>query len=102
MGLLSWLMGGPKVDMGDLIKNQKAQVIDVRSPGEFQSGHLKGSINIPLDQISKNASKIKKDRPVVVCCASGTRSGMAKGMLKQMGFEAHNGGSWTSLRQYMG
>lgn len=60
MGLLSWLMGGPKVDMGDLIKNQKAQVIDVRSPGEYQSGHLKGSINIPSTKFQKTPPKLKK------------------------------------------
>lgn len=99
MGFFSNLFG-PKADFNQLINERKAQVIDVRSPGEFKAGHLKNSKNIPLDSLKSKVSGISKDRPVVVCCASGTRSGMAKGMLKSMGYEVYNGGSWSSLRKY--
>jgi len=91
----------PQADLGELIQ-KGATIIDVRSKGEFQGGHLKGSINIPLKNLSEHISKIKKDKPVITCCASGARSGAAKSILKANGFEAYNGGPWTNLRKYMG
>jgi hypothetical protein len=91
---------GPKVDLGELIRNG-AIVLDVRTKGEFQSGHLKGSVNIPLQNLSGNIGKLDKKKPVITCCASGMRSASAKGFLKSNGFqEVHNGGSWTSLRKH--
>lgn len=99
MGLLSKLFG-PKVDMGQLIKDG-AIIVDVRSTGEYASGHIKGSMNIPLDQLSGKINKLDKSKPIITCCASGMRSASAKGMLKSKGFtEVHNGGSWMSLRKY--
>lgn len=90
----------PRVDLGELIANG-ATIVDVRTPGEYRSGHVKGSVNIPLDQLQKNLKKISKSKPVITCCASGNRSGSAKSILKANGFaEVHNGGSWMSLRKY--
>jgi rhodanese-related sulfurtransferase len=93
---------GPKVDMGELINND-AVIIDVRTKGEYSGGHVKGSLNIPLDQLNKNLKKLKdKDRPIITCCASGMRSGSAKGMLKSAGYtNVHNGGSWASVNRYV-
>lgn len=89
---------GPKVDYKGLMQNG-AQVIDVRSKEEFQSGHIKGSVNIPLQSLQNNFSKIKKDKPVITCCASGMRSASAKSLLKSNGYnEVHNGGGWMSLQ----
>ncbi len=89
---------GPKVDFKMLLQNG-ATIIDVRSKGEYQGGHIKGSVNIPLDSLSGNMAKIKKDKPVITCCASGMRSASAKAMLKSRGFtEVHNGGGWMSLQ----
>jgi rhodanese-related sulfurtransferase len=88
----------PKVNFSDLMK-EGAQIIDVRTPGEFNSGHIKGSINIPLQNIQNNLSKIKRDKPVITCCASGMRSASAKSILKSNGYKhVHNGGGWSSLR----
>lgn len=89
---------GPKVNYAELVKNG-AIIVDVRSPGEYASGNIKGSINIPVDALTKNLAKLKdKNKPVITCCASGMRSGMAKTMLKNNGYnEVHNGGSWYSL-----
>ncbi len=102
MGFLSKLLGlGPKADFQDLISNQKAQIIDVRTPAEFKQGHVRNSKNIPLNTIANSLGKIKKDRPVVLCCASGMRSGSATRILKGNGFDAHNGGSWGSLNKYV-
>jgi rhodanese-related sulfurtransferase len=92
------LGSGPKVDYKAL-KQNGAQIIDVRTTGEFQGGHIKGSVNMPLQNLANHLSKIQKDKPVIVCCASGMRSASAKGILKSNGFtEVHNGGSWMSLQ----
>jgi phage shock protein E len=88
---------GPKINYAELVKNG-AQMIDVRSQGEFSGGNIKGSINIPLQSITGSFSKIKKDKPVIVFCASGMRSASAKAILKANGYgEVHNAGSWISL-----
>lgn len=100
MGILSSLFGSkPKVNLGELIA-QGAQIIDVRSPTEYQSGHIKKAKNIPLDKLAASLKKISKDKPVITCCASGMRSASAKSILQKAGFNAHNGGPWTSLRKY--
>lgn len=88
---------GPEIDYPALVK-EGAIILDVRSKGEFQSGHIKGSINIPVDVLGSNLNKLKKDKPIITCCASGMRSASAKSLLKNNGFtEVHNGGGWMSL-----
>lgn len=89
---------GPKVNWKELVQNG-AQIIDVRTQAEFQGGHIRGSVNIPLPHISNSLSKIKKNKPVITCCASGMRSASAKGILESNGFtEVYNGGGWMSLQ----
>ena len=89
---------GPTVDFSELIK-QGAIVLDVRSKGEYQGGHIKGSINIPVDVLSSNLGKLKKDKTIITCCASGMRSASAKSILQSNGFaNVHNGGGWMSLQ----
>ena len=89
---------GPKVDYAQLVK-QGAIILDVRSKGEYQSGHIGGSINIPVDTLKSNLSKLKKDKPIITCCASGMRSASAKSILESNGYtEVHNGGGWSSLQ----
>lgn len=92
------LRGGSKNEkIKEMLKNG-AVIIDVRSPGEFQGGHVAGSTNIPLQEIEKNVDKIKKmNKPVVLCCASGMRSGQASNFLKSKGLECENGGGWASV-----
>jgi phage shock protein E len=98
MGFLSNLFGGgQKVDLKDLVK-QGALILDVRTPAEFQGGHIKGAINMPLQTLNQGLKKLKKDQTIITCCASGMRSSSAKSILKSNGFEAHNGGGWTSLQ----
>ena len=89
---------GPGTDFKAL-QQQGAVIIDVRTAGEFNGGHIKGAINIPVDSIRSKINDIKKKgKPVITCCASGMRSGSATSMLKQAGVEAYNGGSWISLQ----
>jgi len=92
----------PKVDLGELIAN-KAIILDVRTKDEYNNGgHIKGSINIPVQNLNAQLSKLKKDKTIITCCASGARSSAAKSILKQNGFEnVHNAGSWMKLRQYV-
>lgn len=90
-------MEGGNINLKDIIENG-AIVIDVRTPEEFAKGHIKGSLNIPLDEINKALSWLQKDIPAVIVCASGSRSKNAVEILKANGFEkVYNGGSWDSL-----
>src|SRR5690349_18392291 len=96
--LKNLLSRGPKTDLKTLVHNG-AQIIDVRTNGEFQVGHIEGAINIPLQHLTEHLSQIKKDKPVITCCASGIRSASAKSILKSNGFyEVYNGGGWRSLQ----
>ena len=91
---------GPKVDLGKIIANGSV-IVDVRTTGEYAGGHIKGSMNIPLATLSSQMAKLKKDKPVITCCASGMRSGSAKSMLIANGFkEVYNAGSWYSLKKF--
>ncbi len=97
--LMNLLGFGPKVDFAELKKNG-AIILDVRTPQEYKGGHIKGSINIPVEGLRKNIGKLegKQDKTVITCCASGMRSASAKGILKAKGFkEVHNGGAWVNL-----
>jgi len=63
-----------------------ATVLDVRSEGEFRGGAYRGAINVPLQELGGRLSRIPRDRPVVVYCASGTRSAMAVRVLRKAGY----------------
>lgn len=99
ISLLKKLLGSNKAEqIADAMKRD-AVIIDVRTPGEFSSGHIKGSKNIPLNQIPAQVDKLKKTgKPVIVCCASGMRSAQAASILSNKGVEAINGGGWYSLQ----
>lgn len=89
---------GPGVDF-KVLKDNGAIIIDVRSPQEFDNGHIQGSKNIPVNVIQRELNTIKKwGKPIITVCQSGARSGMAKSALKAAGVEVYNGGSWFSLR----
>lgn len=76
---------------------QGAVIVDVRSPGEYAQGHVPGSLNIPLGEVDKTSDKLDRDKPVIVCCASGTRSAMAASLLKKQGFSSvYNAGPWSN------
>ena len=80
------------------LKKSGAVFIDVRSAGEFASGHAPGTINIPLHELGGRLGEIPKSSPVVLCCASGTRSGMAKLLLKKNAYRnVYNIGAWSKF-----
>jgi phage shock protein E len=100
MNALKNLFGlGPTINYAELVK-QGAIILDVRSKGEYASGHIKGSINISVDELSSNLNKLKdKNKTIITCCASGMRSASAKSILKSNGYtQVHNGGGWSSLQ----
>jgi len=88
----------PPVDFKSFVENG-AIILDVRSKGEFMSGHIPGALNIPVDVLGGQISRIPKGKTIITCCASGNRSGMAKNILRSKGFESvYNGGGWSSLQ----
>ena len=98
--VLKSLLGlGPKVDYAALVK-QGALILDVRSKGEYTGGHIRGSVNIPVDVLNNNTSRFPdKNKVIITCCASGNRSGMAKRILASKGYtNVYNGGGWMSLQ----
>ncbi len=89
---------GPSIDFAQLVNNG-AQIIDVRTPGEYQGGHIKGSKNIPLQVLTAKTTTLDKTKPIITCCASGMRSASAKSVLLKNGFtEVYNGGGWNNLQ----
>jgi len=95
---LSSLFQAPDIE-GYLSRD--AVIVDVRSAGEFRSGHVPGSKNIPLNQIGQKTEAIKKwNKPVIACCRSGNRSGMAARRLQKAGIDVINGGSWQNVHRF--
>lgn len=77
---------------------QGGQIVDVRSEEEFVYGHKDGSINIPLDLLKSRMNELDNTKPIILCCASGSRSAIAKSTLMANGFNnVHNAGNWSSL-----
>lgn len=80
------------------MENQIGTLVDVRSQMEFMGGHPNGAINIPLQEVPARLEEFKNmKQPLVLCCASGNRSGQACQFLQQNGIEAENGGSWINF-----
>jgi rhodanese-related sulfurtransferase len=63
-------------------------------------GHVVGSINIPLQEVPKRLAEFKKMEHILLCCASGNRSGQATQFLKQNGIVCENAGSWMDVNYY--
>ena len=82
---------------------EEATIIDVRRPGEFSMGCVEGSVNIPLDQVPHKIEAFKAmKKPLVLCCASGGRSGQAVDFLAANGVEdLYNGGGWNMVAMRM-
>lgn len=77
-----------------------AFLVDVRTPSEFTEGHVKGSTNIPLEQVANQLDKFKEKEQIIVFCRSGNRSGQAKMILEQNGFKnVINGGTWQDVKE---
>ena len=99
MGIFGNIFGGSSTNenIASLV-NEGAFLVDVRSPGEFADGNVKGSVNIPLDQVQNQLAKFKEKENIVFFCRSGNRSSQAKSILEQNGFtNVTNGGTWQDV-----
>lgn len=98
MGLLSIFGIKSKSEQVKEMLDEGAIIIDVRTPQEYNEGHISNSLNIPVQQIEARISTIKKkSKPVILCCKSGGRAGRAKAVLQRNGIKCMNGGSWGGL-----
>ena len=98
LSFIKKLFAGSSEDLEQAMLNG-AVILDVRTPSEFNQGHYAGSKNIPLNEIKLKMDLISKwNKPVITVCRSGTRSGIAQGILKAEGIEVYNGGPWNSLK----
>jgi len=89
------------MNIGKIIKEKQGTIVDVRTSQEFRSGNVSGSINIPLQEIPKRVEELKNlEMPLVLCCASGARSGQVHNYLIQQGIECFNAGSWQDVNRY--
>ena len=81
-----------------LIQDNKGTIVDVRSRAEFAGGNVAGSHNIPLQELEEHMDKLNTlEKPLLLCCASGNRSGMATQILSSQGIECHNVGGWMDV-----
>lgn len=93
-GMLAWPLvrsraAGPALSTlqaTQLINSRNAVVVDVRTPEEFATGSLPGARNIPVDKFDQKMRDIKKDKPLIVVCASGSRAGRAAAQLRASGY----------------
>ena len=89
------------MDLEKIIAENPGTIVDVRTYGEFSGGNVAGSINIPLNEILERIEELKALKaPLILCCASGGRSGQAQNYLSQYGIECYNGGSWLNVNYY--
>lgn len=94
----------PASDSSELSKVIKkgAFLVDVRSTYEFSFGSVQGAINIPLGEVKNQLKKLQGKENIVVFCRSGARSGQAKSILEQNGFQnVFNGGSAKNVNRIL-
>ncbi|MDP1832353.1 MAG: rhodanese-like domain-containing protein [Geothrix sp.] len=101
IGAIAWVFwskrSASEADIKALL-GRNAQVVDVRTRGEFRTHHHPKSQNIPMDELEKAVGKLDKGRPVLLCCDTGSRSGFAVSYFKKHGFpEVLNLGSYRRL-----
>lgn len=89
------------MSLSEIIKSCDCSIVDVRTPAEFQGGSVSTAVNIPLNEIPNQIESLKAlKQPLVLCCASGGRSGQAAQYLSSLGLECYNGGSWLDVNYY--
>ena len=99
MGLLKFIFGAKKQEVQNYL-NDGAIILDVRTRSEWNNGHIKNAMHIPLDQLKHRHPEVSKlNKPVVVVCETGVRSGSATRFLKLKSINAVNGGGWKSLNE---
>ena len=96
IGLIIVALVARSVMMGRFISSEEAHrrveagavLLDVRSRAEFEAGHIKGAINIPVDEVGRRSGELKQDAEIVLYCRSGARSAQARSVLTAKGFKS--------------
>ncbi|MEZ4462406.1 MAG: rhodanese-like domain-containing protein [bacterium] len=96
IGLIVVALVARSVMMGRFISSEEAHrrveagaiLLDVRSRAEFEAGHIKGAINIPVDEVGRRSGELKQDAEIVLYCGSGARSAQARSILTAKGFKS--------------
>ena len=102
MSIFSQLFSNTENSHLQTLVSEGAFLVDVRTSAEFGEGHVKGSVNIPLDSIPFQLEKFKDKKNVIVFCRSGNRSGQAKFILEQNGItNVTNGGTWDQVNAFV-
>ncbi len=105
--VLKRIVAGPSIGpvaASEKVKAGEAVLIDVREPGEWSGGVAKGALLLPLSDLRgarkrwTAALEANRGKELIVYCASGMRSGMAAGILRQEGFRAANAGGFSAWR----
>ena len=100
MGFFGLFGGGSDTETIKEYLNKGAIVVDVRTPGEWAEGHVKGAKLISLNDIPQSVETIKSwNKPVILVCLTGSRAGSAVKYLSQFGIDAINGGFWQNVKE---
>ena len=84
----------------DKIINKNTVILDVRTAAEYKTGHIEGSVNIPLGRLHQGDIPLSNKAVIITCCSHGLRSVKAMKVLKSRGFtNVHNGGVWNDLQK---
>ncbi|ENM3983275.1 rhodanese-like domain-containing protein [Vibrio cholerae] len=102
--LSAWFSSGAqaseRAELAWQMINEGALLIDVRTVEEYAQGHLDTALNWPLSEVETAFNAIEKERPIVLYCRSGNRSGIAQKYLLEQGYtRVHNGGGYEEMRQ---
>lgn len=92
------------MSLAEVLKSGNYALIDVREPMELEmDGNIEGAQNIPLGEVEDRKEEILSiDKPVVLFCRSGNRSGKALDFLQSQGLEdGYNGGGWAELKAHL-
>lgn len=81
-----WMSVGKLDAFKEILATGEAVLIDVRTPSEYEAGHIEGAVNVPLNTLAQSLDRVATDKPVVVYCASGLRAGMATSVLRSLGY----------------
>lgn len=83
-------------EMDKIIAKNNYIIVDVRTDEEYNESHVKGSINIPYDEISENTN-LDKTKTILVYCKSGVRSNKAYNTLKELGYDVIDLGAFDKI-----
>lgn len=101
MGIIRTRLQSKNMNIEKIISENQGTIVDVRTYVEFIGGHVADSINIPLNEIPQRIADFQQlIAPLILCCASGNRSGQAQEFLSRNGIECYNGGSWLDVNYY--